>query len=181
MDLKGTISSPKNTGEWWSGSGTENQETVSLSVPEVWMLWGEKSEPAESAVLFPCFDSKWLVKFCFKVGSRINFHLYFLHSPPKSRLHFVFVFAFFFFSGLNDPEATELVLGLLRIRFILWSIQGLPWKSWETQLKSQRLPQTPRSSGLRRLGIKLPFKYFYSLVPSANKETDWLCLVALWH
>ena len=100
---------------------------------------------------------------------------------PQIQTSFCFCFCFFFFSGLNDPEATELVLGLLRIRFILWSIQGLPWKSWETQLKSQRLPQTPRSSGLRRLGIKLPFKYFYSLVPSANKETDWLCLVALWH
>ena len=84
---------PRRTlGEWWSGSGTENQETVSLSVPEVWLLWvkNQSQYPCVCRVLFPCFYSKWLVKFCFKVDSSIHFHLCFLHSPPKSRLHFVF-------------------------------------------------------------------------------------------
>lgn len=89
--------------------------------------------------------------------------------------------SFWFFSGLNDPEATELVLGLLREYGLFYGQSKSSLEIPETQLKSQRLPQTPRSSGLGRLGIKLPFKYFYSLVPSANEETDWLCLVALWH
>lgn len=122
------------------------------------------------------FWFKMVGQVLFQSGLKDQFSSLFPALSPQIQTSF-----FFFFSSLNDPEATELVLGLLRIRFILWSIQGLPWKSWETQLKSQRLPRTPGSSGLRRLGIKLPFKYFYSLVPSANKETDRLCLVALWH
>lgn len=177
MDLKGTISSPKNTGEWWSGSGTENQGTVSLSAPEVWMLWGKnQSQPSLQLCFHVLIQNGWS-SFVSKWAQGSIFIFISCTLPPNPDFNFFF----FFFSGLNDPEATELVLGLLRIRFILWSIQGLPWKSWETQLKSQRLPRTPGSSGLRRLGIKLPFKYFYSLVPSANKETDRLCLVALWH